>query len=108
AVPTKLLAMRGPKSRLRLHNIKVSAVLSTADMCEGASTFLSCRAGCRIPAGRVGQFFEIRTGNERLTQILRIIDDAHYHKPLVAVRACIALVILGQHGVRAVGSPILT
>src|SRR6186713_140070 len=61
----------------------------------------------RIPPGRVGLLLEIRAGDERLGQILWILDDGGHREPDVAVPFREQIVVLTHRRARAVGHTVL-
>src|SRR5712691_4958378 len=64
-------------------------------------------AGRRTPLGAIRFFLEVRARDERLLQVLGIVDDGGHREPLVAVRLGVAIVVFGQDRALTVGHAIL-
>src|SRR5205809_5517819 len=48
-------------------------------------------AGSRTPLGAIRLFLEMRARDERLQEVLGIVDDGRYGEPLIAVRLGVAI-----------------
>src|SRR5580658_8323913 len=68
---------------------------------------LLSRARRRPPLGAVALLLEPAAGNERLSEILRIVHNRGHGEPLVAVGLGVAVEVLGQDGVLAVRDAVL-
>src|SRR5947207_4991476 len=65
-------------------------------------------AGSRTPFGAIRLLLEVRAGDERLLEVLGIVDDRGDGEPQVAVRLVVAVVIFGQPGALTVGHSVLS
>src|SRR5438093_12381953 len=65
-------------------------------------------AGSRTPLGAIRLFLEMRARDERLQEVLGIVDDGRYGEPLIAVRLGVAIVVFGQRGALTVGHAVLS
>src|SRR5688572_5267157 len=69
--------------------------------------YLSCRAGCGIPAARVGELLEIGARRIGAREVLRILDLADDRQPAVAVRQLVEIPVLGDGRLLTVGRAVL-
>src|SRR5439155_11361347 len=52
-------------------------------------------------------FPEVRARNERLLEVLWVVDDGRHREPLIAVRFVVAVEVLGDHRALAVRDAVL-
>src|SRR5262245_36648090 len=74
---------------------------------RGSAEFLPRRTGSRIPSRRVRLFLEICAGDERLRQILGILDEGGDGEPDVAVPLGGQIVVLAHGGAATVRHAVL-
>src|SRR6267378_462791 len=67
----------------------------------------ACRAGRRTPLAPVAFLLEMRARDERLLEVLRILDDSGHREPLIAVRLVVAIEVFEDHRVFAIGNAVL-
>src|SRR5438093_3345704 len=95
----------GILSRRALPAGRLARLGATPDFHHG---LLTGGAGSRTPLGAIRLFLEMRARDERLQEVLGIVDDGRYGEPLIAVRLGVAIVVFGQRGALTVGHAVLS
>src|SRR2546427_4948352 len=86
---------------------QVSTILTGSRLLYTFPSASTGGAGRRTPLGAIRLFLEVRARDERLLEVLGIVDDGGHREPLIGVRLGVAIVVFGQDRALTVGHAIL-